>query len=144
MLGVLGHMSTPLSTYILCVVECPINLHSFLAFRMGGPAKKQACEGGHVQLMYQHFMVWINWTRRWINWTRCPIDEPSLVQLIYLAFSTMFGVLGHMSTPCYDLLAILCVSHGRSFKKQACKDGLDPSILGSEGVENRVQLINRA
>ena len=52
------------STYVLCVVECPINLHSFLAFRMGGPAKKQACEGGHVQLMYQNFMVWINWTRR--------------------------------------------------------------------------------
>ena len=74
MLGVLGHMSTPFSTYVLCVVECPINLHSFLAFRMGGPAKKQACEGGHVQLIYQCFMVWINWTRRLINWTRCPIN----------------------------------------------------------------------
>ena len=76
------------------------------------------------------------------------MNSPSLVQLIYLAFSTMFGGLGHMSTTCYDILAILCISHGRSFKKQACKDGLDPSILGSEGDEKRtyigVQLINRA
>ena len=76
------------------------------------------------------------------------MNSPSLVQLIYLAFSTMFGGLGHMSIPCYDILAILCISHGRSFKNQACKHGLDPSILGSEGQEKStyvgVQLIHQA
>ena len=45
----------------------------------------------------------------------CPINSPSLVQFIYLAFSTMFGVLGHMSTSvrgtCYVLWSVQLI-HG--------------------------------
>ena len=38
---------------LFCPDDVQLINRSFLAFRMGGPAKKKACEEGHVQLTYR-------------------------------------------------------------------------------------------
>ena len=43
---------------LFCPDDVQLINRSFLAFRMGGPAKKKACEEGHVQLTYRVDPVW--------------------------------------------------------------------------------------